>query len=181
MLFAFLFANVLLAKEISMTTIIADSKRKIMVSDSKCTYGDTHFRMQKIYQMPDGTLIGFSGSVSEATKFVNWWIDGANIANKPNFGEESFDALVLDDSGINLWDSNLIKIRIIQDFFAVGSGAQFALGALRAGADPVRAVEIAAQEDNNSGLPIDSVTYVRLDRKKISKKRPPVSNSRKRS
>lgn len=162
-----------------MTTIVADFRTKTMVSDTRCSYGSTHFRMQKIHQMPDGTLIGFSGSVNEATKFVEWFKAGANKGIPPVFGEEPFDALTMNGDGIYLWDSSLMGTKIFQDFFAVGSGAQYALGALKAGATPDRAVEIATEEDSMSGLPLDVRAYLPVDKKPSRK--PPVRKAKKAS
>ena len=149
-----------------MTTIVADFNNKIMVSDTRCSYGGTVFRMIKIHKAPDGTLIGFSGNVTEATKFVEWFMSGHNKAKVPRFGDDAFDALTMNDEGIMLWDSSLVATKVNQSFFAVGSGAQYAIGAMKAGASAEKAVTIATEEDSCSGLPLDTREYIKLKTKK---------------
>jgi 20S proteasome alpha/beta subunit len=149
-----------------MTTIVADFRTKIMVSDTRCTYGSNHFRVKKIYVMPDGTLVGFSGSVSEGYKFVEWFEKGCNKKILPSFGEEPddfFDAISMNNDGMLLWNNSLIPTKINQEYFSIGTGSSYALGALMAGASAERAVAIASELDCASGVPIDCYEYIPLN------------------
>ena len=60
-------------------------------------------------------------------------------------------ALVLSREGLFYWASNLVPEPIERGFHAIGSGGNAALGALLAGAQVKRAVEIATEVDTSSG------------------------------
>jgi hypothetical protein len=54
------------------------------------------------------------------------------------------------------------RIRLIEvasPFYAIGSGAHYAMGAMAAGASPKRAVEIAAQFDGSTGFGVDVIKW----------------------
>lgn len=92
--------------------------------------------------------------------------DPFNPASEPDWSyfledeeERDFACLLIDPDG-RVWmiDGELTPMLVHGDFFAVGSGASYALGALEAGASPVKAVEIAAKYDVSTSAPIDSIT-----------------------
>jgi len=55
---------------------------------------------------------------------------------------------------VSHWDNNLARIDIDHEFFAIGSGAAIALGAMAFGASAEVAVEIACRYDTCSGPPV---------------------------
>jgi len=135
-----------------MTTIVVSRKQQMMVSDSLST-GGVNSRIQKIFEV-DGQLVGFSGHVTHGLKFVEWLRHGTHPQFVYDKDENTFDALVLNDDGIFFYDRELVPMEILDDVYAIGSGASFAMGAIDAGAGPVKAVEIAANRDENSGGPV---------------------------
>lgn len=138
-----------------MTTIACGNR--IMVSDSLYTLGDTNWKqktrkVRKIY----GHLVGCAGETDKIELFFRWFkqsFDSVQIG-PPEFPKlgENFVALVMrpDGSIYRQWD-NEVQNDEEGSFAAIGSGWQFALGAMEAGADPITAVSIAIDYDIYSG------------------------------
>jgi ATP-dependent protease HslVU (ClpYQ) peptidase subunit len=81
--------------------------------------------------------------------FINWWKGGAKDAT-PKM--EEVEALVLTNDGrILCFDGHTKFFALDDDFAAIGSGAQAALGAMHAGADVKSAVKIAGKVDPDTG------------------------------
>lgn len=129
-----------------MTTILADARLGVMVSDSKATCGDTWVPCTKVHRV-GGALIGTAGSEADIQRWLKWWGRGRRGA-RPDV--EDFSALVLNKDGV-LHALPGSEMRIERGFHAVGTGGNAALGALMAGADPAEAVRIACLVDANSG------------------------------
>lgn len=147
-----------------MTTIVADTRTGVMVSDSKLTieYDSKDRRpnvqalVQKIKRCGPA-LVGAAGT-APWTEQVLRWAKGKRtrrIVFKPDVTGKKPDveALVMVGGKIFHISEDGEPGEVKQPFFAIGSGAQAALGALKAGVDAVRAVEIACEIDPNSELP----------------------------
>jgi hypothetical protein len=131
-----------------MTTIAADAKRGLMAADSMTSTSDSWWPSTKIHRV-EGALIGGAGESAAIRQFVSWYADGQRLP-KPKLAD-SFCVLVLSKEGLFYWASNLVPEPIERGFHAIGSGGNAALGALLAGANVKRAVEIATQVDTGSG------------------------------
>ena len=73
-----------------MTTIAADFRAGIMVSDSRCTAGEQWFPMTKVHRV-GAEIIGLAGNVKESQAWLKWYASGKKGA-KPK--GESYAALV---------------------------------------------------------------------------------------
>ena len=73
---------------------------------------------------------------------------------KPNDFPDQFTGLVLDKDGIYEYRFQLVPIRVEVDCWAIGSGAQAALGAMFMGATPEEAAEVACAIDPFCGGPV---------------------------
>lgn len=129
-----------------MTTIAADARLGIMVSDSKCSWGNQWFPSKKVYRVND-FLIGLAGEAAKIDDFVDYLRAGS--PGKPPKGD--FSGLLLRASGLYAVSSDGSLTAIDRGFHAIGSGDAAALGAMLAGAPPQRAVEIALDVDTYSG------------------------------
>lgn len=129
----------------------------ILAGDSLVTVGGAtkvHGEYRKVRRIGDH-LVGTSGGVADCERFVNWLMSGEDT--EPPKGE--YAALVVTprgrvrevEGGLPLPSPRKAK------FFAIGSGAPFALAAMYAGADAVTAVKIAAKIDTATGLPVRSI------------------------
>jgi hypothetical protein len=131
-----------------MTTIASDAKRGLMAADSMTSTSDSWWPSTKIHRV-EGALIGGAGEAASIRQFVTWYSDGQRMP-KPKIAD-NFCALVLNAEGLFYWASNLVPEPIERGFHAIGSGGNAALGALLAGANVKRAVEIACLVDTGSG------------------------------
>ena len=132
-----------------MTTIATDGK--IMASDSQQTgqYID-QIDCEKVFRIR-GELVGISGDYAEARRYLEWLQNGAKKEDKPHFEKDSdFDALHLTPQGVFCVTKNLYRVAVGIPA-AVGSGGDFAMAAMMAGAKPRKAVEIAIRLDPHSG------------------------------
>lgn len=123
----------------------------------------------KIRWVPGDYLIGASSSVPGACEAVMNHIEanledilhGAFLENLP--GIDSFTALLIapgeDGPLAYLFEGKLCPSGPIQgEFFAIGSGSEFALGAMEMGAEAHEAVLVACRLDPWSDLPIDTLS-----------------------
>lgn len=136
-----------------MTTIVCN--RTSMAADKRVT-GGPMFKTTKIFRI-NGSLIGFCGSLEASLQFVEW---RRTPDTKPEFGENSsFEALELSADGrLTYWASQLVAMAIEDDFYAIGSGASLALGAMAMGASPKRAISVAALYDSGTGSDVQTLT-----------------------
>jgi hypothetical protein len=91
---------------------------------------------------------------------IEWLLAGMPDDAKPEMpeGPDSFTVLVATEVGLYEYVDSLRPIPLGQIKWAIGSGAEFAFGAMDAGASAKRALEIACTRDVNSGLGIDVFT-----------------------
>lgn len=134
-----------------MTTIVAD--RACMAADSKVTDDDSSFRTIKIVRVR-GDLIGAAGASDDCAKFLRWYRGGCKRAAAPDINAENFRALVLRPSGLYFYCSADDPDEILDEYYAIGTGAMAALVRMDCGGSPTDGVEAACRRDNNSGPPV---------------------------
>jgi ATP-dependent protease HslVU (ClpYQ) peptidase subunit len=96
-------------------------------------------------------LIGLAGDPANLILFCKWYSNGCKDKDKFEMGNNE----VLFYDGIDLlhYSSKFVGVQV-GEFGAIGSGAEYAMGAMMNGASAEDAVEIACALDNNSGLPV---------------------------
>lgn len=102
-------------------------------------------------------IIATAGESTPGMMFVDWF--GSREPPPENFieGGADFTCLVLQQDGLWEYDAWCRGIKILDKFYAVGSGAKAALGALHMGASARKAVEVACRIDHYSGLPVTAM------------------------
>lgn len=139
-----------------MTTIAWDGKT--LAADSMVTGNGMRIgRITKAYRV-GRLLVGLAGTVGLAQAFLHWLAEGAK-GDPPSMKAEDGDAevmVVLPDGRIATFDK-YGRDQMASTQYAIGSGGRFALGAMAAGADARRAVEIASELDCFSGGPITTL------------------------
>lgn len=132
-----------------MTTIIADARLGLMVSDSRVCDGDRVWLVPKVFRI-DETLYGFAGVVSESIAFMAW-LDGGP---KPKFNSSS--CLMLNASGLFIYENSLTPQKVRRGIEAIGTGAKAAMCAYEAlgYGDPAKAVRIVCKHDSSSCAPV---------------------------
>lgn len=144
-----------------MTTIVY--RDGILAADSRAYSGSSTplGTKVKIRRLPSGVLIGCSTpepGVGEA--IMDWYADGAKPGRKPGVPENfSFIAVSADGKALMGIDSLHLTGPISAPWFAVGSGAQYAMTALHLGKTAREAVEIAAEFDPWTKPPILELTH----------------------
>ncbi len=130
-----------------MTTIAANFKDGIMVSDSRCTCGGTWVPTTKIYRIGE-ELIGIAGNVLDEQKWLKWARTGKK-GPRPKL--EAFTAIVLRPDGVYEIDGTGVELLIERGFHAIGSGGAPAIAVMIAGQSVEEAVRIACMVDAGSG------------------------------
>lgn len=128
-----------------MTTIATDGKS--MAGDQGMGADCLHGLINKIQRAKDGAILGSTGQAFDYPGFLAWYEDGCE--GEPNVTED-FEGLILKPDGTILCVDEKGRHFVHPAPAAVGSGCRFAYGALDAGVDLKRAVEIAIGRDNHS-------------------------------
>lgn len=135
-----------------MTTLLADARLGLMVSDSSISDGDRVWIGRKVYRWR-GHLIGFAGDVNEAEEFLKWFKRGGT-GKPPKF--TGSQAMILSADGLCTYNVSTTPERIVRGFEAIGSGAKAAMCAYEALGfeDPHKAVSIVCKHDAGSRAPV---------------------------
>ena len=131
-----------------MTTIAY--KDGVLASDRRATSGsEPPMTVDKLYQLNNGAVLGFAGMLDEGFRVVDWINAGMYPDEKPKVQHSEFIYLTVD--GPFYMEKFLRLLPIVDPFFAIGSGAQYALGAMASGRSAAEAVEVASRFDPLTG------------------------------
>lgn len=112
----------------------------------------------KIYEVPEQTaidvfntkraFIGFCGNADSFGDVINWlWYPEEKAPRC-----KGIEMILLNANGQIFHGTNMRNWMLInQPFFSVGSGMQYAMGAMSVGKTPYEAVKIASKHDANTG------------------------------
>jgi len=153
-----------------MTTIAYSAKHKILCSDSRASDDhDAHFStIKKVYRLKNGSLYANSGDSDD--RDLRSLLSKASPRKMPSRTQlltlkQTIEAIVVFPKGqcftINvdfedekIKDWNAAVDLASEQFVSIGSGYQFALGAMSVGASPLEAVRAACKWDLKSALPL---------------------------
>jgi hypothetical protein len=141
-----------------MTTIIA-TLEEIAGDGLSCDRSDRilGYREEKI-RVRDGAIYAVSGAACVRDALIIWHKKGADPKEIPKLEDGyGWTMLVIDAKGAFLLTSSAPYKDPVDLPFALGSGGDYALGAIAAGADARRAIEIAAIYDRSTGGEIQVV------------------------
>lgn len=146
-----------------MTTIAWDGRT--LAGDAMTTWGGTPMRacVPKVHKVtaPNGrkALVGFSGSLAYGNAYLAW-LNGGDKPDPKVPESTGWTVIMVDDEG-GIWQRSdtsdawtLLGRRVN---WACGSGADYALGAMAAGATAEQAVKIASNLDTNTGFGVHAV------------------------
>lgn len=139
-----------------LSTVAYDGK--MLAGDRMCVFGGTPIQFEKVRRLYGWVTVGCVGGASDALLFMDWVGAGRTPESKPEL-EDNFCAIVLEGNG-DAWvfGSQLVAIPIDPNKpWAIGSGGDFAMGAMAMGADAEQAVEIASKYDIYTGLGVDVI------------------------
>lgn len=147
-----------------MTTIVYRDGELAADSRAYAGFNATLGIKSKIRKTKGGVLLGCSSNKpGQAEAVMDWYIAGADIKKVPSFEpvEQDFTLLVVLPDGTALYGYSSFHLSgpLTAPFFAIGSGALVALGALQLGASASVAVEAACVHDIWSGPPIEVLRH----------------------
>lgn len=126
----------------------------VLAADSAASDGDTIAHDIKKCWRIRGNLIGCAGFVTDITKFILWFRDGADEDEFPKMRDLSA-LMVTPDAKIYSYDQlGPAPTECTSKYVAMGSGGAIALGAMYAGADAVTAVKAAIKHSHGCAGPI---------------------------
>lgn len=136
-----------------MTTIAWDGKT--LAADTKCVRSGTIGRVEaKIWRInsPNGpALFGGAGSYQDILAVKEWLEAGADETKKPTISDDQVTLLIVASGDCFTLESRLIPIRVMEPFFAIGTGMDFATCAMHLGKSASEAVAIASIFNNSTG------------------------------
>lgn len=135
-----------------MTTILADYRKGVIVSDSSISDNDRVWAGKKVFRHR-GALLAFAGHIGERTTFL-LWLKAGQKGKPPPF--QHSQALMMTDAGLFVYDeANQLQL-VSTGIEAIGSGSKAAICAYEAlgWQDPARAVRIVCKHDANSRAPV---------------------------
>ncbi len=140
-----------------MTTIAY--RNGLLAGDSQATDNQC-WQVEKLRRLDTSAgelLVGYCGEVCSALVFLEWLRDDRN--RKPDLGNEDFEAIVVSvkTGRVTIWNPSLVGFTPRGKFFAIGSGAPVAMGAMHAGKNAVEAVKIACKVDPYTRGPVRSL------------------------
>ena len=134
-----------------MTTIAF--KDGIMAYDTLITADDKVFsKKDKAFRI-NGYVVGCSGFLHDIDKFLEW-VRAEMPENKPKV---DVDAIIHDGFKVRIVSKGCVLSKPIDDFCAVGTGSEYAIGAMAMGATAKQAVEIAKKYDRATGGRIKTI------------------------
>lgn len=138
-----------------MTTIVARFSTLEIAADSMVSADESFFGTNKLRKTKRG-IFGGCGDWDKLLKIYRAIEKGTEI--------EDIDVTVLElrTDGLWIYEGTTIPVLIKEDFYAIGTGAGYAMGALHCGRSVAEACEIACIYDTSSHPPID---YMKLESK----------------
>lgn len=137
----------------------------VMAADTRGTdedYLPGIYECEKLFRV-DGAIIGTAGDDTTGMIFVDWYGSKKNGKRpKPPIrlvdGSADFCCLVLTREGLFWYDKWCRPNKIKDEFWAIGSGKGYAMGAMAKGATAAEAVTIAMKWDPNTGGSVTEMT-----------------------
>lgn len=146
-----------------MTVIAWDGKT--LAADRKSISCGVGREVTKIWKVR-GHLIGGAGGLAQCIAVRDWWTDwNADPKLWPMELQADKDdwcefVIICPDGTAHRYQKHPIKLPIFEPLYATGCGEDFAMGAMAAGANAIKAVQIASDYREGCGMGVD---WLRLD------------------
>lgn len=141
-----------------MTTIAY--KNGILAGDKQMNSGTLPTRTTKVRRC-GGWICGASGDTARCHEILAWIEKGMDPATLPAYQrdpETCVLVIMVNQEGLYLLENSHLPHRVEEDFYAIGSGRDFALMAMHLGKSAPEAVELASIYDKKTGLGVDTLT-----------------------
>jgi hypothetical protein len=126
-----------------------------MAADNRVTSGGAICHVKKIHRIK-GSLFGFAGDCILAMHLIKW-LSGARDVEAlykliPPDHRDSVEALELSKDGLGLWNGWGVRLPLMDNHYAIGSGSMAALTHVKLGEALDKAIKHAANLDECSGV-----------------------------
>ena len=134
-----------------------------LAADKQCTNNGYKTTVTKIYRFDDGRLVGAASHSHICVAFIEWLRRGGNIPDILKSAKEEKVAgagiEILPNGKIHRYQIGVssIPLHFEDKFIAIGSGFEYAVGAMAMGADAIKAVEITSRFSSSCGMGVDSL------------------------
>lgn len=134
----------------------------VLAADTRATDDEYHpgiYRCEKLFRK-DGAIIATAGDDAPGMIFVDWYGSNKKPPERLIAGDADFCCLVLSPAGLFWYNKWCRANKVMDAFYAIGSGAAYAIGAMKFGATAEEAVKCAMEFDCYTG---GDVTTMRLE------------------
>ena len=148
-----------------MTTIAAKFSTLEIAADSMVSGEDSFYLVSKL-RHGKNSIYGACGDWDKVLKAYQL------IESNSKEWESDLDVSILElrPDGLWVYESTIIPVKLKNDYWAVGTGANFAIAAMRLGNNPATAVAIAAEFDPFTRHPIESYKLEACNEKKTNRR-----------
>lgn len=134
-----------------MTTIASDGKT-VAADGLRVRSGEIIDRETVKLRIESGELFGLTGVLAVFEAAMAWYLAGATPGGQPKAGpDDHWTLFVFRPEGVEKFTHDCPYKEVMPYPFAAGSGADYAMGAMLAGAPSHAAVAIAARLDLHTG------------------------------
>lgn len=147
-------------------TIIAWDGTTLAADTQVITASGFKSKTNKIYEIKKDVICGWAGAQPTAIHLLNWYTNVSNDmeCDFPFIESEDYGAelMIIDKSGIiSIYNSGCGSIPFYPEttYFAIGSGAKFAMATMHLGYDSMKAIEVANNFDPFCGSEITTLTF----------------------
>ena len=131
----------------------------VLAADRRVSDGHSIIGEDRKIVMGYDCLAGAGGRADCCEMFIQWVLAGRPDDDLPDIEAGQLHAITIEADGqILVWQNIAAPFPITAPFLAVGSGDEFAIGAMEMGADAKTAVEVASRRDLATGGGIDILT-----------------------
>jgi len=134
-----------------MTTIAASLEHQMIAADTRCSTDGWMVNVSKLRTGPNSAF-GAAGEWEQILKFY------AALEQKSELPSDcDVDVLEIRPDGLYLYNGSLLCYLIKEKFWAIGTGANYAIAAMHLGKDPVEAIRIASIYDPGTGGDVEKM------------------------
>lgn len=128
-----------------------------LAADRQATSYEMSIQTQKLFRGFDGSVLGFTGEVSQGLELVEWYNNGHIAEQYPEFQKtDDWTRLIVCKVGeCFYYEKSHIPLKVYDKYAAFGSGRDFAIGSLAMGGNSVIAVSVANQFNIYCGYGVD--------------------------
>ncbi len=151
-----------------MTTIVVSKAEMAMAADRQCTLESGYKskyqpKIKRLVHNHTGPILfGTAGKVEHCVTLEKWFmeaLDKPGMKHDMNQVKDAQAILLYANGGIVVYEGSLTPFEIQDKVFGIGSGAQFAIGAMLHGAKLKEAIRIASVCDAYTGMGIQYESF----------------------